>query len=558
MLGVSLILFALIATLRVNLFTLAQIPRAITSVPWYDQWVMIDELALHDRGQPLWPILWSSYYWHRLVIPRLLFMADARWAALGLLVWLTVSIQLAHLVLLIALAWLLFGKRSLACFVVACTVILNLALSPYQMENFLWSNQVQFVLVYAAATASFLLLEAGKRRVLLVVLSVFAALISSYTMANGLLVWPVLVLQALYLGFRRATVIALSLTGALVIASYLWNYQTAAMGMGLTGMLRDPLHAIFFLGLVLAGPLNLLSIHWGVAVAIVALIPTTYLAIRALRRFPVQPGVVALIASILFLVLTVASMVAARMSPAWFAALKGTFPLPSRTFTPICLFWLTVSMLVLYTCWIQQRRPMLLGLYGLFYSALMFTNVQGQLVAAEDWADFFRGCDAVGAAFLLDVPDEQLLSLIWSNKAAREEGVKFLRQQHLAMFAEPRAAWAGKRVSELFAQAPIDRCIGAIEKTTASRVEGWAWDKQTGRSPDEILLADASGRIIGLARGGFRHGYYPGLLMEAQPPPASHSHLRHSEFLGYVRPNADSPMTAYGVLKGEQKVCTIP
>jgi len=556
-LGLSLMALALIATLRVNLFTLAQIPRAITSVPWYDQWMMVQELALHERGQPLWQTLWPSYYGHRLVVPRLLFLADARWASLASLTWLTMSIQIAHLALLIALAWLLFGKRSLACFVVACTVVLNLSLSPYQMENFLWSNQVQFVLVYAAATASFLLLEAGKRRVLLVVLAAAAALICSYTMANGLLVWPVLVLEALYLRLRRGTVIVLALAGALVIASYLWNYQTAAMGMGVGGMLRHPLYAILFFGLVLAGPLNFLSIHWGTATAILALLPTIYLASRALRRFPAEQWVAALVAVILFLSLTSAGVVAGRMSPAWFAALHGTFPLPSRIFTPICLFWASVSLLVLYACWLRQRRPILLGFYGLLFSALMFTNVKRQLVAAEDWADFFRGCDAAGAAFLLDAPDEQLLSLLWPNRAERDERVTFLRQHRLAMFAEPRAAWPGKRVSELFAQAPPNRCLGAIEKTSAARVEGWAWDTETGRSPDDIVLADASGRIAGLARGGFRHGYYPGLLMESQPPPASHAHLRHSEWLGYVRPNADAPLTAYGVLPHEHKVCTI-
>jgi hypothetical protein len=554
---------ALLATLRVAVFTVAQIPRATTSVPWLDQWVMVDELAQHERGQSLWPILWSSYWGHRLVIPRLLFLADARWGSLGSLTWLTMAIQFSHIALLIALAWLLLGRRSFACFILASTVILNLMLCPFQMENFLWSFQVPFVLVYAAATASFMLLPLANRSIWFVALAATAGVVSSLTMANGLLVWPILVLQACYLRLNRKAVILLAIAGGIPIASYLWHYQTAAMGMGLLGMLRDPLHAIMLLGLLLAGPLDFMSIRAGAVAALLAPIPATYLAIRAIRalrcRMSDQRWPSALAAVILFLLLTSIGIVAGRLSPAWFEALHGEFPLPSRIFTPICLFWAGVAVFVLYTCWQQARRPLLLALYALLFYALLFTTVSRQLVAAEDWSDVFRGTEAVGSAFLLDVTDEQLLPLLWPSKAQRDEWGAFLRARRLAMFAEPRAAWPAKRVSELFTTAAAGRCIGAIEKTKSLdaswRVEGWAWDTQLGRSPDDIVLADTTGRIAGLARGGFRHGYFPGLLMEPEPVPASHANRRHSEWLGYAR--GDPPWTIYGVLSGEGKVCVI-
>src|SRR5579864_5400106 len=63
----------LLATLAINFFTLSQVPRAITSVPWWDEWDMIREYINVQRGQPLWPVLWSSYWGHRMVIGRLIF-----------------------------------------------------------------------------------------------------------------------------------------------------------------------------------------------------------------------------------------------------------------------------------------------------------------------------------------------------------------------------------------------------------------------------------------------------------------------------------------------------
>jgi hypothetical protein len=447
----------------------------------------------------------------------------------------------------------------MARFILASTVILNLMLCPFQMENFLWSNQVQFVLVYAAATASFMLLPLAKRKIWFLAPAAIAGVLSSLTMVNGLLVWPVLVLQACYLRLNRRAVIGLAIAGGIMIAVYMWHYERAAMGMGFSGILRDPLHAVMLLGLFLAGPLDFLSIRAGAATALIALIPTAYLGIRALRdrsterRWPSALGAV-----MLFLFLTSVSIVAGRLSPAWFQALHGAFPLPSRIFTPICFFWAAVTMLVLHACR-QARRTLWLAFYALLFVALLFTTVPRQLVAAEDWSDVFRGTEAVGSAFLLDVSDEQLLSLLWPSKEQRDERAAFLRDRRLAMFAEPRAVWPGKRVSDLFTVASAGRCIGAIEQTkpldASWRVEGWAWDTQLGKSPDDIVLADTAGRIVGLARGGFRHGYFPGLLMEPGPAPASHANLRRSEWLGYVR--GEPPWTVYGALAGERKVCAI-
>jgi hypothetical protein len=65
--------------------------------------------------------------------------------------------------------------------------------------------------------------------------------------------------------------------------------------------------------------------------------------------------------------------------------------------------------------------------------------------------------------------------------------------------------------------------------------------------------------VIGLARGGLRHGYIPGFFVEAQPPPP-HARFRGSEWLGYVRKGIDTPWAEvglYGVFRSEGNVCSI-
>jgi hypothetical protein len=394
------------------------------------------------------------------------------------------------------------------------------------------------------------------------------AIISSYTMPNGILVWPVLVVQAMYLRQSRRVVMALAAIGTAVIVSYLWHYtRPTDFGMGAAGMLRHPIDAILLLGLIVGSPFRF-AIPVGTALGALAVAVTGYILIRALlSRTHDQKWLSALVAMVLFLLLSSLTLVAGRLTPqALHLDLRD--PLPGRYFTMICLFWVCIGLLVLYTVPSLGLRAWLFGFYGILFVGLMFASMQRQLIEADDWADFFLGTDALGSAFFVNAGDEQLLSILWPAKAEREERVEFMRQHSLALFHEPRATWMGKRVSDLFPTS-ANECAGAIEKTlsldgSSWRVLGWAWDPHTSTSPDDILLADASGRIIGLGRGGLRHGYIPGLILDPGPVPPSHARFRRSEWLGYVRrdvrQNGDiswTQMRLYGVFRSEGKVCAI-
>jgi hypothetical protein len=194
----------------------------------------------------------------------------------------------------------------------------------------------------------------------------------------------------------------------------------------------------------------------------------------------------------------------------------------------------------------------------------MFGTARIQVGMAEGWADAFRAADALGAAFLMDAPDEQFLSRVWANRIERDERVAFLRKRSLAMFHEPRAAWMGRNISDLFAPAPSGGCVGAIEKMTRldefARVEGWAWDLRSGSPLDYVLLTDAAGRIIGQARGGLTHGQFAGLSIEPEAVPASHARYRYSEWLGYIRQDGNSSQEQiglFGVFARQGNVCVI-
>jgi len=580
--GYGLLAVGLLETLGMNLFVLAQIGRARTSVPYWDEWAIVQDLAQIDLGHALWPILWSSYWGERQVVTRVLWLANAHFRSLASLTWLTLLFQLAHIGVLIALAWLLLGRTakpeypasarvtnpmsSPAPFLVACVVILNLLLSPFQMMNFVWSTQTMFVLSFLVATICFLCLALadGKHSTLFVALAIALAALGSCTMPNNLLAWPVLVLQAIYLKRSRRVIAALALTGTVAIGSYLWHYTRPEMGMGVVGMLRHPVQAILLLGVVVAGPAAFISNATAAACGVLTLGVTGYLSARALRLdVREKPWLSALVGTIVFLVLSSASVVAGRLDPR-FLGRDPLYTVPVRYPTMFCVLWACIAMLALYTCWHWQIRYALLGVYAVPFFYFMFATAHLQFGMAEGWGDAFRTADALGVAFLLDVPDEQLLSRVWANRIEREERVAFLRKRNFAMFHEPRAGWMGRNVSELFSPAESARCVGTIEKLTRldgfARVQGWAWDLRSGSSLDYILLTDEAGRIIGQGRGGLRHGQFPGLFIEPGPVPASHARFRYSEWLGYVRQGGNSTqerMGLFGVFASQGKVCAI-
>ena len=436
---------ALLGTLGINVYTLAQFVRARTSVPWADQWVAVQDVMRYRAGESLWTIVWTPYWGHRLVIPRLIFLADAHWLSFASLTWLTMLVQFVHIALLIVLAWLLLGRKAPASFVIAIAVILNLMLSPFQMENFVWGMQTMFTLVLAAATAAFLCLSFDN-----VALCIAFGVIASLTMPNGILVWPVLVAQALYLRRGRNVAVALAAIGAVVIGFYLWHYtRPAEFGLGFGGMIRHPIDAIELLGLIIGTPFRL-SLPMDVVVGILTLAITGYVFFRAAwpREMELKPFS-SLFAIVLFSTFSLLSLVAGRLGPQALHV-DSRDPLPSRYFTMICLFWASVGLLALYTFHSQKIRPLVLAAYGILFAVLMYVSYQRQLIEADDWADFFLGADAAGGALILDAPDEPILSVLWPAPAERAERTSFLRAQKLAMFHEPRASWPGRHLAELF------------------------------------------------------------------------------------------------------------
>ncbi|MCU1260708.1 MAG: putative rane protein, partial [Bryobacterales bacterium] len=228
----------LAATLAINYHTARQVAQFRTNVLWRDQWQFLGELQSVHEGKDWAGVLWSPYWGHRPVVPRLLFYLDARFFSFRNTPLLCISwaCLLAQIALIAAVNRPIFGRFVSWRFAAALIVTLNLCLSSFQLENLIWALQVQYTLVIFCAVLSFVLFALSVRAKaanIVLLASCLSAFVGSLTMAQGLLIWPVLALQAWVCRSNRK--VWLGLLAIFVVAGgiYAVGYQMPDTGMGL-------------------------------------------------------------------------------------------------------------------------------------------------------------------------------------------------------------------------------------------------------------------------------------------------------------------------------------
>jgi hypothetical protein len=185
-----------------------------SSLPYWDGWIQIKYAV--ERPQPgVFEWLWAQHNEHRLLIPKVLLLADLHWfgARQNSLLVSIFAIQLLHLTVL-SWSMRLLGTWRGAVWRTGSGLVAFCLFCPSQWENFVWGFQTCFVLPGLFATLSLiaLLLYWIRGHCKYLVLCIVGALGATYSLANGNLLWPLLIAAAIVLRLRLAAI--LSLLGA--------------------------------------------------------------------------------------------------------------------------------------------------------------------------------------------------------------------------------------------------------------------------------------------------------------------------------------------------------
>ena len=182
-----------------RLLLLAYLPALVTgllaarhaeNVPVWDDFARASLLERFAEGELGFDDLYGAHVDHRIVVPRLFILANAKLSG-GDLRWenaLAFAIVLATALGLTALLRRTLpgapGAR------VAAVLGVNLLLfSPLQWENFLWAIQTAFLLPMACLAAALLVLETRLPAWARVGLAFGAAVVGTHSFSHGLLIW---------------------------------------------------------------------------------------------------------------------------------------------------------------------------------------------------------------------------------------------------------------------------------------------------------------------------------------------------------------------------------
>ena len=536
-------------------------------VPWGDMW---DYWAWYRNHQGDWLFhLAAQHNEHRLVVARLFFLFD-QFCCAGTYRSVALFIPLVQLLHAVAL-WRLSLRvpeldKSVTWFLGA--ISLAAMFSSQQFANFTWYFQIQFVAVYFGATISCLallrcanLLSATRSRFIGLGVVILLALGTTYSMANGLLVWPILLSLAFCLEMPRRFRVTLAVVGVCSWIIYFIGYiRPPDHPSPLTALLHLP--TFFRFGAtVLGSPFAdvIAKISGGSPAGVVedtaAFVGALGLLVALAEfysRFRVKE-MRSLVSRAEFVYWHLLSFV--LLSISLIASGRYTFPiteaLTSRYTTPALLFWLLlVSLLVIRAARASSPTTRLTGKYiqavscGAFL-LFVFCDQPAKISYAHSYARYLGEAEI---AIANNVFDEQAWKRVNHEMTSLLSTADFLRSKNISVFQQPWRPWLGGRLDSYVSLSASDRCAGSIDlinPITARdrpgyRIEGWVWARRERTAPRDLVFTDNTGRVVGGALSGFPRA---DIAVAMRDPSAI-----NAGWIGYISGLRHSGLNAYALL----------
>ncbi len=473
-------------------------------VPVSDMWSVVGFSARPTQSAIHW--LWAQHNEHRLVLPKFVLLLDYRFFR-GRDVFAVVTGFAAQLALLAALLWALralAGMRG-TLWRSAAALTLFALFSTAQWENFLSGFQISFFFVGLFLTVAILALlhsrgeasAAAEADWKYAAIAVLAGAAATYSMAHGILVWPILILLAI-LHRCGKRIIAVVVAGSVATAgSYFYHYASPVPQISPFQWLRHPLLIVIYVIKYVGAPLDFGRPSLAVVFGLVGLAAAAWVFRLAVRdRHPVV---------LLFAALPLFVMLSAAITAIGRLYLGSDQALSSRYETVALLLWLSLGILLLRSA---SRR-----------GATMLVVVQiGLLLALGIGAPRLRlhlaiarslklHADTASLALLTGVFDQSALSSLFPDPVVPWRDSSFLKRNHLSLFSTWLAQDLNQPAACPLQSPPYWGGVTSVQPVTnpagpGLRVSGWVWDPSRDRVASQLLFV-AGGKIIGYAEVGF-------------------------------------------------------
>jgi hypothetical protein len=464
--------------------------------PAWDYWRVVYYLERY-RALDL-RVLWIQHNEHRIIFPELFFAAD---------MILFRGRQLFPVVCSAAFyfsSWVLlcycFANLPIAIPLRASAILLTAVVIGWRGAAVVLADPflLQWTLLgFCVVTALDELYDSRHSRRSLLHLSASAALgvVATYTSANGICIWPVLVAAALALRISFARICALTVVAAVSVGCYFVGYQAGQLE--LARIFEHPLHTVLFVGAFVGMPFGAIKGPlFGPITGLVGIGVVLSLAAVAWRRdlFRFQFVFIS-ISSYAFVILTALMIAAGRMK---LEESRFTSAEAARYLCVPLLAWTIAILLAIGLAGCTQRR---------ITSSVLVCSIVALLIAVgfpklRWWLryerEFYANEQLASLALANGLKNTRIARRIFPDPGFVSANLPNIRDRGLAIFSTGVFNLIGKPISAA-GRPPLEgTAVGAI--TYAAFISGGVEVAGWASKPGWIILAGPSGRILGLGK----------------------------------------------------------
>lgn len=483
---------------------------AYSPVPFWDMWhgYIGFFLSWQDGNASTW---WHAHNEHRIVLARLLFWLDLQFfhGNTVLLLAANVVMQMAVALLLLSIVLRLSHPYRLELGWPVGLAIACLLFSLVQVENLTWGFQVAFFLALLLPLLAFWLLyragEASDNGAGWFAAAASLGVLSIGTMANGVLVLPLMVVLALLLRHRVRRVAVLAVLCAAALVLYFLTEPPLYRRPDLAAIaLAHPVAVAHYVLLYLGSPFFYSTDAGSASAALVAgvifVLLSVFFLVLALRTRATNALPLALLAFVGYVIATALVTGTGRV------VLGVEQALASRYTTTALMGWCVLFVVAAFF-----TRNDRIGRHGVVVAvvaaALLLVPRQLLIYRMPNPYPFER--QLAGLALEMGVLDDAQIRRVNADASFARSMAEAARLRGLSVFGQPPLRGLRERIGGKAGALPTANCVAYIDAVAAIHgdaryraVEGWIYGADTKRAPRAVAFVDAAGTVVGYGVGG--------------------------------------------------------
>jgi hypothetical protein len=236
------VVFALVAIPAIAM--LVVLVHNSVNVPFWDQWSYVELLEKIHNNHFSFFDLWKQHNEHRILVPKAILLMLAKFTDYNVRyeVLLNLAASCGSVLVIASLLKRSFPKRQTlrgALLVVSAWLIL----SPLAWINWIWGFQFAFFLgVFTVLLTVWFLLDfyLNPKTARSFFLAIIAAAIATYSLGNGMVIWPIGFALLLANGTTREFLKNWSLAGLLVLSTYFYKFHRSPDSPRFSELIKQP------------------------------------------------------------------------------------------------------------------------------------------------------------------------------------------------------------------------------------------------------------------------------------------------------------------------------